>query len=495
MNMEQSPDRNSFRRGDGGSARGGAIEGAAARTHGDEVEALASVIKERAAAGLPVRIAAGGVEREARPAGPIIDISRLRGVLSIDPAARVATVEPSVTFAELAQETLRYGLLPAVVPNRSASTIGGAIAGFSAASTSHRYGGLHDTCSAYEIVTGEGDVAALSPAQDPLLFAMIHGSRGTLGVITKASLRLVLAKPIVRVEYVRYSSFDRVCADVRALLTSEPGEHIEVIVHGPRSFVLCIGRGAEAAPSAGGSKWTGRFHERAAVRAEDCLPAQAYCARFDSAGEWIAGQRARSSTAWLRELFRQKALGSPALGRLYRRFTPILGRALGAEVDCEALVPLRRAAELEAWCEAAVGIYPLWAAPYRMASPYPWIAPGQAANIGEELLFDFSLRGRCDAGSALDVADRIERKVVELGGVMAPTSRCYAAPDRFWSVHNRRSYESAKRRLDPENIFGGLFEACRRADGSQAEDDWIAAESPENRVSGVRSRGVRVIQR
>lgn len=496
MSMEQSPDRDSFLKGAGVPAFGRAIEGAAARSHADEVAELAGTIKERAAAGLPVRITEGtSAGKEARPPGPIIDIGRLRAVLSIDPAARVATVEPSVTFGELSRETLRYGLLPAVMPTRSAATIGGAIAGFSAGSTSHRYGGLHDTCIAFEVVTGEGEVVTLAPEQDPLLFAMIHGSRGTLGVLTKASLRLVRAKPLVRVEYIRYSSFERLSAEVKEQIASGQGEHIEVLVLGPRSFVLCVGRGVDAGPRAGGSRWPGRFHERAAVKSEDYLLAQAYCSRFDSAGEWIAGRRSKLASTWLRELVRQTALESPKLGRLYRGLMPLFGRALGAEVDCEALVPFRRAAELEAWCEGALDIYPLWVAPYRMAPPYPWIAPGQAANIGEELLFYFALRGRSDAGSSLELADRIERKVIELGGVMAPPSRCYAAPDRFWSVHNRRSYESAKRRLDPDNTFGGLFEACRCTDGGLPEDDWIAAESPENRVSGVRSRGVRVVQR
>ena len=73
----------------------------------------------------------------------------------------------------------RTGLLPKVVPELEGITLGGAVAGCSVESMSYRYGGFHDTCLEYEVVTGTGERRVLGPGDE--LFHMIHGSYGTLG--------------------------------------------------------------------------------------------------------------------------------------------------------------------------------------------------------------------------------------------------------------------------------------------------------------------------
>ena len=75
-----------------------------------------------------------------------LDIRELDGILEIDPVRRICVAEAGVTFVDLVRETLRYGLVPAVVPELKTITIGGAVAGCSIESTSFRVGGFHDTC-------------------------------------------------------------------------------------------------------------------------------------------------------------------------------------------------------------------------------------------------------------------------------------------------------------------------------------------------------------
>jgi FAD/FMN-containing dehydrogenase len=50
-----------------------------------------------------------------------IDISDLTSIIDIDPVARTCTAESGVMFEDLALATLRYGLVPIVVPARRAS--------------------------------------------------------------------------------------------------------------------------------------------------------------------------------------------------------------------------------------------------------------------------------------------------------------------------------------------------------------------------------------
>src|SRR5208337_4785862 len=58
-----------------------------------------------------------------------IDVRPFHHVLNVDIGSRVADVEGMTTYEELADETLKFGLLPTVVPQLKTITIGGAISG------------------------------------------------------------------------------------------------------------------------------------------------------------------------------------------------------------------------------------------------------------------------------------------------------------------------------------------------------------------------------
>ena len=61
-----------------------------------------------------------------------------------------------MTFSDLVDATLPFGLAPIIVPELKTITIGGAVAGCSIESMSFRVGGFHDTCLAYQVLTGTG---------------------------------------------------------------------------------------------------------------------------------------------------------------------------------------------------------------------------------------------------------------------------------------------------------------------------------------------------
>ncbi|HZR83023.1 MAG TPA: FAD-binding protein [Candidatus Binatia bacterium] len=80
-----------------------------------------------------------------------------------------APAEPGVTFAELVAAAMPYGLAPIVVPELPTITIGGAVSGCSLESTSFRWGGFHDTCLEYEVITARGDVLRCTPDNEHAL--------------------------------------------------------------------------------------------------------------------------------------------------------------------------------------------------------------------------------------------------------------------------------------------------------------------------------------
>src|ERR1700692_1380973 len=79
-------------------------------------------------------------------------------VLQIDLDGMTADVEAMTTYGSLVDETLRYGLLPAVVPQLKTITAGGALSGLGIESSSFKYGLVHETVQEMEILTGQGSL-------------------------------------------------------------------------------------------------------------------------------------------------------------------------------------------------------------------------------------------------------------------------------------------------------------------------------------------------
>src|SRR5262245_44141032 len=138
---------------------------------------------------------------------PKIDVSDLTDILSIDPVRRICVAESGVTFVDLVTATLAHGLVPIVVPELKTITIGGAVAGCSIESMSFVHGGFHDTCVEYEVITATGDVLTCTPDNEHrLVFQMVHGAFGTLGILAKLTFRLVPAERFVHVRYEKHAT-------------------------------------------------------------------------------------------------------------------------------------------------------------------------------------------------------------------------------------------------------------------------------------------------
>ena len=89
-----------------------------------------------------------------------LDVSAFSRVLHVDPAARTAVVGGMTTYEDLADATLRHGLMPFVVPQLKTITLGGAVTGLGIESTSLRLGMPHESVLAMEILRWRGGEAA-----------------------------------------------------------------------------------------------------------------------------------------------------------------------------------------------------------------------------------------------------------------------------------------------------------------------------------------------
>ena len=126
----------------------------------------------------------------------VVSTSRLRRIIAIDPVSAAALVEPGVVNLDLNVALRPYGLFFAPDPaSQRCSTIGGNIGNNAGGPHALRYGSVVDHVLGIEMVLADGTLATFGgravelPGYD--LVPLIVGSEGTLGVVTKAWLRLL----------------------------------------------------------------------------------------------------------------------------------------------------------------------------------------------------------------------------------------------------------------------------------------------------------------
>ena len=388
-----------------------------------------------------------------------IDISDLTAILDLDPIARTCTAESGVMFVDLVAATLRYGLVPIVVPELKTITIGGAVSGCSIESMSFRYGGFHDTCFEYEVITARGAVLTCTPEnQNSLVFQMMHGSFGTLGILSKLKFQLVPATPFVKVEYEKYTSF----ADYRAAIWRhyQAGDldFMDGIIHSPGEYVLSVGRFVDSAPYTSSYDWMKIYYLSTHTRTEDYLATDDYLFRYDRG---VTNPHPKSF------------LGRLLFGKLWSS-----GRALRAAdklhflfndekptITLDVFVPLSKVEEFLIWYERELGHFPLWCVPYKRVHDYEWINDELYAHLDDEMFLDLAIYGMKQTGD-VNYHKLIEDKLRELGGIKTLIAHNYYTEAEFWETWNKPNYDRVKAITDPDNLFRDLYtKTCKAAMG------------------------------
>lgn len=132
--------------------------------------------------------------------GMVFDLSVMNDVLEIDEEDLIAVVSPGVLTADIHRAAEKKGLMYPPDPSSShVSTIGGNLAENSGGPRGLKYGVTKDYVIGLEVIVPEGEIIktggrTVKNVTGYDLTKLIVGSEGTLGIITKAILRL-LPKP------------------------------------------------------------------------------------------------------------------------------------------------------------------------------------------------------------------------------------------------------------------------------------------------------------
>ncbi len=389
-----------------------------------------------------------------------IDLLDLDQVIEIDPERRICIAEPGVPFNELVERTLAHALVPIVVPELETITVGGAVAGCSIESMSYVHGGFHDTCLEYEIVTARGDVLTCTPDNESsLVFQMMHGSFGTVGILSRLVFRLIPAKPYVHVRYENHTSIASYRESIWRHYERRDVDFMDGMIHSPSHLVLSVGDFVDSAPYTNRYDWMKVYYRSTAERQQDYLRTKDYFFRYN---QGVTNVHPKS---FLGRLIFGKFLGSTEILGIAQKLRWLFLDDDRPMVTVDTFLPYSRLEEFLAWYAREFRHFPLWVVPYRRVHDYEWLADDFWKGMDDELMIDIAIYGMKQRGDT-NYYRLMEEKLIELGGIKTLISYNYYTKDEFWRIFNRENFEKVKAITDPDNILRDLYQkTCRAAMG------------------------------
>ncbi len=366
--------------------------------------------------------------------GVVISFERMNRIVAIDPANRVAVVEPGVLNGDLQAALAAHGFFWAPDPTSAPwSTIGGNLACNAGGPRAVKYGACRDNVLALRAVDGQGrdfrsGAAVTKNASGFDLARFLVGSEGTLALITEATL-LLRPLPQSRVGLrALYRDVESAAAAV-ARIMAQPAAPSALEFMDAAALSLVRERGVELSADAGALLLI-----EADGRA-DALVADIEAIQAAAQGDGLISSKVARDSAALAALWGARKALSPALKSL-----------APDKINEDVVVPVARLPDLVAATRALEREHPL-----RI------VCFGHAGNGNLHVNLMFDRRVADQAQAAETCLHALFEKVLELGGTLSGEHGIGLAKRSFMSRAidpvALELLRAIKRQFDPAGIL------------------------------------------
>lgn len=393
-----------------------------------------------------------------------LNVRQFNHVIAVDPVNLIAEVEGMTTYEDLVAETLKFGLVPTVVPEFKTITIGGAATGIGLESSSLKYGFVHETIEEIEVLLGSGETLICSRTLNSDLFFGFPNSYGTLGYALKIKVRLIKAKKFVQLTHLHFTDV-KVYFQALENMCAQPPDFVDGTLFGKTDMYITRGDFTDEAPFESDYSFLDIYYQSIRKKTVDYLSTLNYLWRWDTDWYWhsskylmhsrlmrqvVGKKNLRSSTYWkIRDWMTKAGIFWPLIHSLYPMESVIQ--------DVE--IPIGCAVEFAEFLMQEIGIWPFWICPVKTfdrASVYP-LYPVKADTLYVNFGFWDMVPSKAGPGF---LNQKIEQKTTALDGIKMLYSSSFFSRPEFERAYNLKQAELLKAKYDPQCVFKNLYEKC-----------------------------------
>jgi len=427
-----------------------------------------------------------------KSASQTVNMSDLTKVLDVDEARGIVRVEPFVTVGDAAAYLDERGLQFEATIEMKDATLGGLVMALGMTTHSHVSGLVHDSVTAYEIVTAKGELLRVTSDNEHAdLFRALPWSHGTLGLLVALEMRVIPASSHVRLVYRPFYSLEAYAKEYERLAKAEnPPHFIEVLIFGRDRAVLMEGylaTGVEVRSSglpvnAVDKSYKQLFYKHVegmlelgeGRRREELIPMYDYLMRHDrSMCMCLAQILPTANEAWFR--YTMGWMLPPNMTFL-KGTRPAAERenTIRKQVWQEFAFPAKNFAEMVGRAHEEFEIYPLLAYPCKVIDHGGMVrAPGNhgkpyAGTPATVPFLDLGIYGIPqrikDGDERFDTVTRVrrfEQRVRELGGFLHTYCDVFSTEEEFMEMFDHTLWREMRAKYETEGAFPTIYEKVK----------------------------------
>lgn len=405
--------------------------------------------------------------------GPRLDFTTLNQVIQIDPKKRIAEVEAATTYKDLVSAALAHDLMPAVVPQFTTITLGGAVAGGACESSSYQYGTVHETVLEMTVLLSDGQIVTATPTNKYKdLFFALPNTFGSLGYILKLKIMLVPVKPFVRLRHVHFTNANHYFKVIQEIMDTHRYkdtsiDFVDGMVLAGNDLYLTLGQFVDSAPYTSDYTYRHIYYKSIPQRDEDYLTVHDYIWRWET--DWVWGSKAFGmQNRLLRVLLGKVMLNSPAYWRLLnldrrykimdkvKKMRPSLPPKEIMVQDVET--PIQTSQDFLDYFLATYDLRPIWVCPMKSYDDQTFTFSGLKPNVQ---YVNFGLWGSVtsDRTRSSSYFNRLlEKAMPQFKGSKALYSTNFYPEKEFWHIFNQAKYAKLKAKYDPKGRLKSFYQ-------------------------------------